>query len=279
MDPLSEILNRFSVSAGVFYSGQLCGVSQFDLNRGAVGHLHLLKTGKLTVVKAGREKIQLTEPCLLFFPQPTAHRLLADEDDRAEVVCAEITYGVGTNNPVANALPEMVLLQLSRCPGLMGVVSSLFEEVHDNRHGRGLVMDRLTEVLIVMLMRELVTQGVVKQGMLAGLNHPKLAPVLLAIHQNPRLSEPLAVLAQQAAMSRTTFIETFRDVLGVPPGDYILGWKISIAQSLLKKGVPISLVADEVGYSNTSGFSRAFRKKTGVSPKQWLVSLPNKNGL
>jgi len=277
MDPLSEVLNRFSVSASVFYSGQLCGVSQFGQDHSAVGHLHLLKAGKLTVVKAGSEKIQLMEPSLLLFPQPTSHRLFADQDDRAEVVCAEITYGAGRHSPIASTLPDMVLLPLSRCPGLMGVVSSLFEEVHDNRHGRTLVMDRLTEVLIVMLIRELVSQGVIKQGMLAGLSHPKLASVLLSIHRNPGLSDSITELAQKAAMSRTTFIETFRQVLGVPPGDYILGWKISIAQSLLKKGLPISHVADEVGYSNTSGFARAFRKKTGLSPKEWLVSFSNED--
>ncbi|MGR5149592.1 AraC family transcriptional regulator [Photobacterium alginatilyticum] len=277
MDPLSEVLNRFSVSAGVFYSGQLCGVSQFEQAQDAVGHLHLLKAGKLTVVKNGGEKIQLTEPSLLLFPQPIPHRLFADQDDRAEVVCAEISYGAGRHNPIANTLPEMVLLPLARCPGLSGVVSSLFEEVHSCKNGRTLVMDRLTEVLVVMLMRELVSQGVVKQGMLAGMSHPKLAPVLLAIHKNPGLSDSVTELAQLAAMSRTTFIETFRQVLGVPPGDYILGWKISVAQSLLKRGMSISHVADEVGYSNTSGFARAFRKKTGQSPKEWLVSFSDLN--
>ncbi|OLQ71158.1 hypothetical protein BIT28_03020 [Photobacterium proteolyticum] len=273
MDPLSEVLNRFSVSAGVFYSGQLCGVSPFEQAQDAVGHLHLLKAGKLTVVKNGSEKIQLTEPSLLLFPQPIPHRLFADQDDRAEVVCAEISYGAGKYNPIANALPEMVLMPLARCPGLTGVVSSLFEEVNSCKNGRTLVMDRLTEVLVVMLMRELVSQGVVKQGMLAGMSHPKLAPVLLAIHQNPGSSESISELAHLAAMSRTTFIDTFRKVLGVPPGDYILGWKISIAQSLLKRGMAISRVAEEVGYSNTSGFARAFRKKTGQSPKAWVESF------
>ncbi|MGF1679803.1 AraC family transcriptional regulator [Photobacterium minamisatsumaniensis] len=270
MDPLSEVLSRFSVSAGVFYSGQLCGVSQFEKKHNAVGHLHLLKTGTLTVQRAG-QKLVLTEPSLLLFPKPTGHRLHASQEDHAEVVCAEVSYGAGRHSPIASALPEMVLLPLSRSPSLAGIVSSLFEEVHDCRHGRALVMDRLTEVLIVMLLRELVAQNVVTQGMLAGLSHPKIASVLLLIHQHPEITRTVPELARQAAMSRTTFIETFRQVLGVPPGDYILGWKMTIAQSMLKKGMPISYVAIEVGYSNTSGFARAFRKKTGMSPKAWVA--------
>ncbi|WP_036816888.1 AraC family transcriptional regulator [Photobacterium sanctipauli] len=271
MDPLSEVLSRFSVSAGVFYAGQLCGVSSFDSQQNTVGHLHLLKQGTLVVYK-GSQKLTLSEPSVVLFPKPTNHRLSAEQGEKVELVCAEISYGAGQHNPIADTLPEVVLLPLARCPGLTGVVSSLFEEVHDARHGRTLVMDRLTEVLIVMLLRELVSQEVVAKGMLAGLSHKKLAPVVQAIHQHPERSLSISELAHQAAMSRTTFIETFRQVLGVPPGDYILGWKMNIAQSLLKKGLPISQVASEVGYSNTSGFTRAFRNKTGLAPKAWLIN-------
>lgn len=38
MDKLSAILNRFSISAGVFYTGSICGLSSFDDPNGNEGH-------------------------------------------------------------------------------------------------------------------------------------------------------------------------------------------------------------------------------------------------
>jgi AraC-like DNA-binding protein len=61
-------------------------------------------------------------------------------------------------------------------------------------------------------------------------------------------------------------------VVGQSPGDYLIAWRISLAQNELKKGKPIALIANQVGYENTSGFSKAFKKKTGESPREWLIN-------
>ena len=50
MDKLSEILNRFSVSAGVFYLGNLCGLSNFDDPEAKEGRLHLFQSGQLNII-------------------------------------------------------------------------------------------------------------------------------------------------------------------------------------------------------------------------------------
>jgi AraC-like DNA-binding protein len=77
-------------------------------------------------------------------------------------------------------------------------------------------------------------------------------------------------MASLAAMSRTQFIETFKREVGETPGDYVQKWRVSVAQSLLLQNKPINWVADEVGYTSYSGFSRAFQHVAGVSPRQWL---------
>ena len=76
-------------------------------------------------------------------------------------------------------------------------------------------------------------------------------------------------------MSRTVFIETFKTVVGVTPGDYILDWRIGLAQGMMRKGKPLTWVAEAVGYSNSSGFARAFRRSSGQSPRQWLAAQQN----
>jgi len=49
--------------------------------------------------------------------------------------------------------------------------------------------------------------------------------------------------------------------------------RIAIAQGLLKKDKPVSLVANEMGYEHGSALARVFRKKTGLLPKEWLMKF------
>ena len=42
------------------------------------------------------------------------------------------------------------------------------------------------------------------------------------------------------------------------------------AQRLLRKGRPVALVAEDVGYNSQPAFSRAFIRELGVSPSAWI---------
>jgi AraC-like DNA-binding protein len=106
--------------------------------------------------------------------------------------------------------------------------------------------------------------------MLAGLSHPQLSKVLIKIHEKPEENWNLDSLSNLAAMSRSKFAELFKEVVGQPPGDYITDWRLFVAQGLLKENKSVGLVANEVGYENGSALARVFRKKTGLSPKEWL---------
>jgi AraC-like DNA-binding protein len=72
-------------------------------------------------------------------------------------------------------------------------------------------------------------------------------------------------------MSRTAFANTFRAVVGQTPADYLSGWRIALAQSRLREGRPIKILAEELGYANPSALSRAFAAKVGMSPRDWLA--------
>jgi transcriptional regulator GlxA family with amidase domain len=107
-------------------------------------------------------------------------------------------------------------------------------------------------------------------GLLAGLAHPQVAKVLLAIHETPERQWGLEAMAELALMSRSKFAELFKRIVGQSPGDYVIEWRIIVAQGLLKQNKPVALVANAVGYENGSALARIFRKKLGMSPKQWL---------
>lgn len=115
MDQLSQIINTFSIQAGVFYTGKLCGLSSFE-NEAIEGHIHILKSGRLSISGTEKPEFTITEPSVIFFPRPKSHKLLAKESDEAEVICATVQYGIGQVNPVAQALPDLLVLPLSQAP-------------------------------------------------------------------------------------------------------------------------------------------------------------------
>lgn len=267
-DRLSALLLRFDLRARVFYSGALCGMADFDAGLG-VGHLHLLRSGTLELTDGSGRHHVFDEPCVLFLPRPTTHRLVTDASTGAEVVCASIVFGAGDENPVLRALPDLLHVPLARMPGLDLTQQLLFGEAFDVRCGHDAAVDRLTEVLVIQLLRHAIEHRLVDEGLLAGLADPRLNKTLSALHAEPAKAWTLEAMAAVAGMSRARFAVHFARHVGVPPGEYLTSWRLGLARSLLRKGLSVKQVAAEVGYANASALGRVFSQKLGASPTAW----------
>jgi len=266
-DRLVELLKRFELRARVFQAGPLCTPGRFDSSEG-VGHLHVQRSGTLSLELPDRQVLTIDEPSLFFFLNPTTHRLVPRDDVR--MVCATIEFGAGLWNPVARALPDVVLIRLRDLPVINLTLEALFREAEDRHCGRQAVLDRLAEVVFIQVLRDLMDQKRVEVGLLAGLSDPKLAMAINAMHADPSRSWSLEELAATAGMSRARFAARFREVVGLAPGAYLGEWRLGVAQSLLRQGKSVQLVSDLVGYASASALSRAFRSRVGVSPTEWL---------
>jgi AraC-like DNA-binding protein len=73
-------------------------------------------------------------------------------------------------------------------------------------------------------------------------------------------------LAQEAAMSRSTFFDRFRKEVGVAPMEYATGWRMALAKEFLREDMAIADIAERVGYGSTSAFSVAFNRHVGMPP-------------
>lgn len=270
MDPLANLLNSFSLHAGVFYTGNICGIHDFERDTQR-GHLHLIRSGDVQVRGVTRRRFAVTEPTLMFLPRPDQHRLVADERAGADVVCATVQFGGSGINPITASLPDLVMVPLSQLPGVDALLDLMFDEAFHELPGRQGVLDRLCEVLMVRLLRHCMVQGLTQGGTLAGLADTRLGPVLAALHESPELEWDLPGMAQRAGMSRARFAVRFREVTGATPGDYLAGWRIQTAQRLLTRGEAIKQVAEAVGYGSASALSRAFVRKLGVAPGEWVA--------
>ncbi|WPC05778.1 AraC family transcriptional regulator [Pseudomonas benzenivorans] len=272
MDRLSPLLARFALSAQVFHSGPLCGLSEhFDGD--SFGRLHLLRRGRLRVSGPHIRSYQIDQPTLLLFPRPCGHRLEGEGPDGAELLCATFDFGGGLGNPLVRTLPGELLVPLQAIPSLEPVLDLLFDEAFADHCGRQAAIDRLVEYVLILLMRHAMDANLLRVGILAGLAEPRLAKAINAMHEQPQATWTLASLAQRAGMSRARFAVNFREAVGMTPLDYLTEWRLSLAKGLLKQGKPLGLVAPAVGYTSPEALSRAFSRYVGQSPRDWRKEL------
>lgn len=267
-DRLVWLLTRFELRARVFKAGPLCNSARFD-GRDGLGYIHVMRGGALRIESGRRRPLLIREPSLVFYMNPTDHRLLP-QGEGAEMVCASFEFGAGHGNPLAQALPDVLHFPLMDLPALALTLEVLFAEAADHHCGRQAVLDRLMEVVIIQLLRDLMDQKRIQVGLLAGLADAKLAKALNAVHAEPARPWSLDELAAAAGMSRARFAARFRETVGMTPGAYLTEWRLGIAQALLSRGKSVQVVADAVGYGSASALSRAFAAQVGRSPTDWL---------
>jgi AraC-like DNA-binding protein len=86
------------------------------------------------------------------------------------------------------------------------------------------------------------------------------------IHQN--LDKPVSVeqLAEMVHMSRTSFYETFRDVMHLSPLRYARSMNLVKSQTLIKEGKKANEAGYLVGYNCPSQFSWEYKRHFGFAP-------------
>ena len=94
-----------------------------------------------------------------------------------------------------------------------------------------------------------------------------------AVHYfNENFSKPISIeqYASEHLMSANWFIHSFKNIMKVPPMQYVVNLRINAAKGYLEKSNKnISEIANAVGYDNALYFSRLFKKYTGYSPSEY----------
>ena len=90
-------------------------------------------------------------------------------------------------------------------------------------------------------------------------------------HLAERLTIPM--LARKAGMSVRSLHRHFHSVTGLSPGEYIIRQRVAFSREILrtKPGVRIGEVAMQCGFEDSNYFSRIFRLKTGVPPREFAA--------
>lgn len=123
---------------------------------------------------------------------------------------------------------------------------------------------------IYALIRNILSFSVPRGTETARRHHLELKRVLSFIGDH--LSEKLSLeqLADLAHLSVDRFYHVFKEQVGISPTEYIVNERVTKACALLTETtLEVTDIAHECGFCSPSYFSKKFRKKMNVSPRQY----------
>lgn len=242
---------------------QLGGHTRVDRRGGGRRENTVGRPGTIWLCPAGIEEeyINVVEPmadCLhLFLPA----RPFADTVEREfgiDPARAVLRYQTIEHDPFVALVAQQIVAELGQESGA----------------GR-LLVESLSVALSAHLLRHYAEYGTARP--LAGkaprpMDRRRLARVLDVIEERLDLELTVAELAEIACMSVGHFTRSFRAATGQPPHAYIADRRIARAKCWLKeRECPIEEIAYAAGFSTPASFSKAFRRATGRTPREFRV--------
>lgn len=184
-----------------------------------------------------------------------------------QLLVGHCTFGSPDAALLVSLLPQLIHVRGER--RLATLVELVTEEARGQRPARDVILAHLLEVLFIEALRCTATQTA-PAGLLRGLGDERLAVAIRQMHEHPDQPWTVAQLAREAALSRSTFFERFKQALGMAPMAYLLTWRMALAKKLLRgRDDSIAEIAQRIGYSSVSAFSVAFTRYTGHTPARY----------
>jgi AraC family transcriptional regulator, activator of mtrCDE len=194
--------------------------------------------------------------CGRFVLTPQHERLLRDYLPPRLVVRAP-DRSASTERPATGA-------QLEGLVTLMRTESAL-----ESLGGRAM-LNALSTAMFALTLRVGSESDEAPPGLLALAGHPRLAPALAAMFQEPARAWTLPELARLCHMSRATLARNFQERLGRSASDLLTDIRMTLAANELRKSsASTAAVAEMVGYQSEAAFQRAFKQRMSVTPAQW----------
>jgi AraC-like DNA-binding protein len=196
-------------------------------------------------------------------------RIGPESEDDLYLCVGHIAFDETNAGLLTDLLPPLVVVRAADPHGkrLGQLVDLLATEVGSAGPGGPLVQNHLAQILLVHMLRAHADQTDRPTGWLGALNEDGVGAAVRAVHGN--IGHPWSVkeLAEISHMSRSAFAHAFKTHVGIPPQEYLIQWRMSLARDALARDtLSISELASATGYQSESAFSTAFRRVVGSSP-------------
>lgn len=199
-----------------------------------------------------------------------------EADGTADLVVVDLEFS-DSASMIAALLPDPITVMSfaalePAAAALAGSMGPSDPATCPSRQGDPVICRMMAQTVLLSVIRAWAANGCAPAGWPSVSNDPFLDRVVEAIHEQPGRDWTVERLANVGAMSRSVFAERFRSAIGRSPVDYVTEVRVDAAKRMLSEGRAISEISRELGYASDEGFSRAFRRRTGMTPSAWRAS-------
>lgn len=228
-------------------------------------HPRYITNYELVFVIKGQGNIQIAgeDMCikagdLIYFRPGVEHSLWVSEEPYMEFYGMHFSLPPGEE---ALPFPNRVNVEASQR------LETLFKTLYEVYLQKGYLYEWRENLMLQEILCEILTFLYTRKEPISTV---RIRKVLAYIQEDPCRTLTLEDLLGQAGIRKTLFMQSFRNVTGTTPLQYITGIRLEIARDLLlETDLPVSRIAEKCGFSDPFYFSRCFRKKFSLSPRQY----------
>ncbi len=306
-DALTDVLQTIRLSAQTYFCTDFNSPWGMDIAHSAKGMFHIVVEGRCWLKVANQEhKVELKPGDIVAFPTGGEHwlgdnaetprlpggdvvsQVLSGENpfprarndagpaESIRLLCGAFEYDSAIDHPFLKGLPCFIHIEANsfdKKSWLHALIETLSRETRISAPGSSVVVDRLTEILFVELMRAHMNNSENSLAYMRALNDPQVGKVLNHIHADKQAHWTVERLADNIGLSRTAFTEKFTRLVTMSPKSYLLNWRMQKAKSLLQNTSNTMIdIAEMSGYSSEAAFSKAFKQFFGTPPGKFRRS-------
>ncbi len=273
-DVLSDVLRSLRASGTVYFCDQLQPPWEKQYPGDAVASFHQVRRGSCWLSCAGKESY-LGPGDMVFIAPGLAHTLSSELSNATSqspdtlLLCGYCEFDETLAMPLSELFPDLSVIrdeQLQAHAWLRTLLDNLSAEYLSRRPGTRIVVNKLTEVLLVELIRMNFGRSN-ETPLLKALADKSISRALHLLHEDPAKAWSLDSLASEVGMSRAGFAKRFKSLVEYSMFDYLTQLRLQRARELLEDTqLPLCTIANRVGYESDLAFARTFKKRLGVTP-------------
>ncbi|MDQ4429055.1 AraC family transcriptional regulator [Yokenella regensburgei] len=295
MDIKTWLSCQSHAATSIFHMGRYCGKWQASTYATGNPSFHVILEGQCwLLLENDRVRTLLSEGDIIFFFTNRPFYLLSSATEAQEELPTKTMLPVTHQHPDDTALlcgflkptnyqsallfslmPEYLLIERgSRSNQRLHKLFELLKiECWQSESECALTITRLTDLLLVYVVEEILADKMVDVNLLLASKSEKLSNLIMNIIKSPSEKWSVEDMAKFMNMSRSTFIRKAHYICGYTPSELLTRIKVNIAVNLFRRGYAVSDVSQAVGYDSVSGFYCAFKKITGKTPSAFISQL------
>ncbi|RUO56835.1 AraC family transcriptional regulator [Pseudidiomarina homiensis] len=285
-ESIELLLSSVALGTELHFESGLCGAWSIQAKQPEKVGFHVLSQGECWFGVTGNEhsKQRLQAGDVVFVNQGVSHFLsqhalptdmdlqqLAQhciaEHDQQGIVCYELQDQGESNQLVFQLLPPWLVVPAGQqTEQLAQLLQMVRTETQQRKPGYRTVLQRLSEILAVQLLRQVIQTTHHSPGLFAALQDRALAPVVAAILANPGHDWSVEAMAEQAHLSVSAFAERCVKTTALSPKKLLDAIRLQRAKYLLRSStLAVESIAWAIGYQSVTAFGRFFKRYLGCT--------------